>query len=432
MLDVKLLREKPEVVRKDLEKRKDKEKLKYLSEFLKYDKKWRDVLHKIDKLRHRRNVLSQEIAAMKSRKNAKKNSEISKRIAEVKKISKNTKKLEIEAEKNNNIARDLHMKIPNILDKSVPVGKDDTNNVEIRKVGKTPKFAFKAKNHVEIAGALGLADFERGAKIAGAGFYYLKNDLVRLDYALQKFAIDFLMKKGFTLIEPPYMIKRKPYEGVTDLSDFELVTYKIEGEDAYLIATSEHPMAAMYLNEVLDKKNLPIKLCGVSPCFRKEIGTHGKYTKGLFRVHQFNKIEQFIFCEPSESWRYHEELQKNSEELYKKLGLHYRVVNICTGDIGTIAAKKYDIEVWMADGNYRETGSNSNCTDYQARRLNVRFREKEGAAPSGFVHTLNNTAIATSRIMIAILEQYQQKDGSVKIPRALQPYMDGLKVMNKS
>jgi seryl-tRNA synthetase len=223
------------------------------------------------------------------------------------------------------------------------------------------------------------------------------------------------------------MIKRKPYEGVTDLGDFESVMYKIENDDLYLIATSEHPMAAMFMDEVFEKKHLPVRLCGVSPCFRREVGSHGKYTKGLFRVHNFNKVEQFVFCLPEDSWKIHEEIQRNSEELYQRLGLHYRVVNICTGDIGSIAAKKYDIEVWMADGNFREVGSNSNCTDYQARRLNIKFREKEGAPIAGFVHTLNNTAIATSRTMIAILEQCQQKDGSVAVPEVLQPYMNGLK-----
>jgi len=210
-----------------------------------------------------------------------------------------------------------------------------------------------------------------------------------------------------------------------------MVTYKIDKEDLYLIATSEHPMGAMFMNEILNKNDLPLKLCGVSPCFRKEVGTHGKYTKGLFRMHQFNKVEQFIFCLPEQSWKFHGELQKNSEELYQKLGLHYRVVNICTGDIGTIAAKKYDIEVWMADGKVREVGSNSNCTDYQARRLNVRFREKEGQAPVGFVHTLNNTALATSRTMMAILEQFQQKDGSVIIPKVLRPFMNGIERLEK-
>jgi seryl-tRNA synthetase len=187
----------------------------------------------------------------------------------------------------------------------------------------------------------------------------------------------------------------------------------------------------MFMDEILDKKDLPIKFVGISPCFRKEVGAHGKYTKGLFRMHQFNKVEQFIFCLPEQSWKFHEELQKNSEELYQNLGLHYRVVNVCTGDIGIIAAKKYDILVWMADGQFRESGSNSNCTDYQARRLNIRLREKEGQAPIGFVHTLNNTALATSRTIIAILEQFQQKDGSVVIPKVLRPFMDGIERLEK-
>jgi seryl-tRNA synthetase len=244
-----------------------------------------------------------------------------------------------------------------------------------------------------------------------------------------RYAVDFLILKGYTLIEPPYMIRREPYEGVTDMGDFESVMYKIEGEDLYLIATSEHAMGAMFLNETLLAEDLPVKLCGVSPCFRREIGAHGKYTKGLFRVHQFNKVEQFIFSLPEESWGLHEELQRNSEELYKGLGLHYRVVNVCTGDIGSIAAKKYDIEAWMADNEYRELGSNSNCTDYQARRLNTKYRLKEGAPPKDFVHTLNNTALATSRTMIALLEQNQRVDGTITVPEKLRPYMNGLEVI---
>jgi seryl-tRNA synthetase len=261
--------------------------------------------------------------------------------------------------------------------------------------------------------------------VAGHGFYYLKGEMVLLDYAILNYTIDFMMKRGYQIIEPPFMMRKKPYLGVTDLESFRDQLYKIEKEDLYLIATSEHPLAAIFMNEVITAKDLPIKLVGVSPCFRKEVGAHGKYTKGLFRMHQFNKIEQFIFCLPEDSWAFHEELQKNAEDLYKSLGLHFRVVNVCTGDIGMIAAKRYDIEVWMSDGNYREVGSNSNCTDYQARRLNIRFREKEGQAPAGFVHTLNNTALATSRTMMAILEQFQQKDGSIIIPKVLRPFMRG-------
>jgi seryl-tRNA synthetase len=323
------------------------------------------------------------------------------------------------------------MKLPNLLHESVPYGKDDSENVEIRRWGKQPKFDFEPKDHMTILQNLGLIDEERANKVAGSGFFYLKEELALLDIAIQRLAIDLLRKRGFKLIEPPLMIRRKPYEGVTDLSDFEFVTYKIEDEDWYMIATAEHPMAAMFMDEVLEKSQLPIKLAGVSPCFRKEIGTHGKYTKGLFRTHQFSKVEQFIFCLPEESWKLHEELQKNAEDLYQKLGLHYRVVNICTGDIGSIAAKKYDTEAWMADGKFREVGSNSNCTDYQARRLNVKFREGPGKPPVNFVHTLNNTALATSRTIIAVIEQFQQKDGSVTIPEVLRPYMNGIERLEK-
>jgi len=222
-------------------------------------------------------------------------------------------------------------------------------------------------------------------------------------------------------------MRRKPYEGVVALSDFESDLYKVENEDLYLIATSEHPMAAMYMNEVLKAEDLPLKLVGVSANFRKEAGAHGKDTRGIFRTHQFNKIEQFVFCKPEDSWKIHEELIQNAEELVQKLGLSYRVVNCCTGDIGTVAAKKYDIEAWMpAQNAYREMISCSNCTDYQARRLNVRYREKEGAPPKEFVHTLNSTALATGRTIVAILENYQQEDGSVIVPEVLRKYMGGM------
>jgi len=426
VLDIKLIRENPGIVKKDLKKRREQEKISWVDDLLTNDKKWRESIQKINKLRHKRNIITREIAQLK-----KKGKDVKAKMKEVKAIPDKIKKMEVQAIKYKNKVNSILMKLPNILHESVPYGKDENDNVVIRTWGKPPKFDFKPKNHLEIGVNLGLIDPERAGKIAGAGFVYLKNELVLMDLAIQRFAIQYLMNKGYTLIEPPFMIKRKPYEGVTDLSDFELVTYKVENEDLYLIATSEHPMAAMFMNEILNKEDLPIKLVGVSPCFRKEIGAHGKYTKGMFRMHQFNKVEQFIFSPPEQSWQFHEELQKNCEELYQALGLHYRVVNVCTGDIGTIAAKKYDTEVWMADGRFREVGSNSNCTDYQARRLNIRFREKEGQAPVGFVHTLNNTALATSRTMIAILEQHQQKDGSVVIPKVLRPFMNGIEKLEQ-
>jgi seryl-tRNA synthetase len=270
-------------------------------------------------------------------------------------------------------------------------------------------------------------DIERAGKIAGARFFYLKTEGVLLDMALMSFAIEEMVKKGHKPVEPPFMMRREAYEGVVALSDFEDVLYKIEGEDLYLIATSEHPMAAMFMNEVLRAEDLPLKFVGISPNFRKEAGAHGKDTRGIFRTHQFNKIEQFIFCKPEDSWRIHEELIRNAEELIQKLGLSYRVVNVCTGDMGTVAAKRYDIEAWMpAQGAYREMISCSNDTDYQARRLNIKYREKEGEAPAGLVHTLNSTALATGRTIVAILENYQQEDGSIIVPKALRKYMGGI------
>jgi len=422
MLDIKLIREHPEIVRNDLKKRGDLEKLKMLDDLIEYDKQWRKLLTDVNELRHRRKLVTAEIASLK-----KKGEDASKQMEEAKRIPQDIKKLEQQvAEYKEKVDRIL-LRLPNVLHESVPFGKDESENVVAKIVGKPPKFDFKPKSHVEIALNLGLIDFDRAAKVAGHGFYYLKGDLARLDYAIMNYTIDFLRNRGYTLIEPPFMMHKKPYLGVTDLEFFGDQLYKLQNEDLYLIATSEHPMAATFMDEVIEKKDLPIKFVGISPCFRKEVGAHGKYTKGLFRVHQFNKIEQFIFCLPEDSWKFHEELQKNSEDLYQGLGLHFRVVNVCTGDIGIIAAKKYDIEVWMADGTYREAGSNSNCTDYQARRLNIRFREKKGQAPAGFVHTLNNTALATSRTMIAILEQHQQSDGSIIIPEVLRPLIGGIK-----
>jgi seryl-tRNA synthetase len=420
MLDIKLIREKPKLVEENLKKRQDPEKLKSLKQLIKKDKEYRATLQRLEELKHKKNLVTKEIAKSATGKKA---FTSLKKANEAKNISKEITKLNKKQEELKQKVNVLLLGIPNLLHESVPYGKDDKENVEIRRCGKKPEFDFKPRNHLDILNNLGLIDAERAAKAAGAGFFYLKEDLALFDIALQRFTIDFLRKRGYILLEPPFMINRKAYEGMIDPTDFEMVTYKIDKEDLYLIATSEHPLGAMFMNDVFSKAELPKKFIGISSCFRKEIGAHGKYTKGLFRMHQFNKIEQFIFCLPEQSWQLHEELQKNSEDLYKELGLHYRVVNICTGDIGTIAAKKYDIEAWMADDVFREVGSNSNCTDYQARRLNIKYKEKEGAAPAGFVHTLNNTAIATSRTMIAIIEQNQQKDGSVLVPKALQPYI---------
>ncbi|MFH1623264.1 MAG: serine--tRNA ligase [Candidatus Aenigmatarchaeota archaeon] len=428
MLDIKLIRETPDIVRENLERRHDKDKLKLLDKVLKVDEKWRKLTAEVNDLRSKRNATSIEIANLK-KEGREKDAEA--KIKEAARIPVRIRQLESKQEQ---LAEELRiglMSLPNMLHESVPFGKDDHDNLEVRRVGEPPAFGFEPRNHVDILNDLGLMDEERAAKVAGSGFVYLKGQLAMLDLAIQRFALEFLIKRGFMVVEPPFMMNRKSYEGVTDLGDFGNVMYKIEGDDLYLIATSEHPMGAMYRDEILDKRQMPMRFAGISPCFRREVGAHGKYTKGLFRMHQFNKVEQFVFCLPEQSWQLHEELQKNSEDLYRALGLHYRVVNVCTGDIGSIAAKKYDTEVWMADGQFREIGSNSNCTDYQARRLNIRWREAPNNPVMGVVHTLNNTALATSRTMLAIIEQFQQADGTIRIPEALRPYMDGAEFIGK-
>ncbi|MCD6445776.1 serine--tRNA ligase [Candidatus Bathyarchaeota archaeon] len=422
MLDIKLIREKPEFVRENLKRRGNPEILKMLDELIECDKKWRKLLTELNDLRHERKKITLEIAALK-----RKGEEVKDKIEQAKKIDGLTKELENKVEEFEEKRHYLLMRIPNLLHESVPFGVDEHDNVPIRSWGEPRKFTFLVKDHIELGLSLDIMDVERAGKIAGSRFFYLKNEGVLLDMALMKFALEEMVKKGFTPIEPPFLMRRKPYEGVVALSDFEESLYKIEGEDLYLIATSEHPMAAMFMDEVLKTEDLPIKLVGVSANFRREAGAHGKDTRGIFRTHQFNKIEQFVFCKPEDSWKIHEELIRNAEELVQKLGLPYRVVNVCTGDLGTVAAKKYDIEAWMpAQNSYREIISCSNCTDYQARRLNIKYREKEGEPPKGFVHTLNSTALATGRTMVAILENYQEEDGSVVIPKVLRKYMKGI------
>jgi seryl-tRNA synthetase len=421
MIDMKLLREHPELVKQNIARRKDPEKTALVDKAVKTDKQWRSSLKKLEKLKHEKNLATRKIAASGKNK---------KIISHIKKLNKEINSLNNKTLKHKKRLEGLMLRIPNLLHESVPYGEDEHDNVEVRRWGEV-KRNFKPRDHLQLSLALGLIDKDRAAKVSGNSFFYLIEELVLLDLAIQKFAIDFLRKKGFKLVYPPFMLRRKPYEGVTDLQDFEDVMYKVENEDLYLIATSEHPIAAYFMNETVLEEELPLKFAGLSTNFRKEVGAHGKYTKGLFRMHQFNKIEQFVFCKPEDSWKLHEEIQKNTEDLYQAIGLPYRVVNNCTGDIGSIAAKKYDTEILMADGQYREAGSNSNCTDYQSRRLNIKYREGVGKPPKGFVHTLNNTGLATSRVIISVVETYQQKDGSIKVPKVLQPYMNGLKVIKK-
>jgi seryl-tRNA synthetase len=420
VIDVDLLRKEPARVEANLARRRNPEYLQRLAEAIEKDAEWRSCLQEADRLRRRRN-------------------EIGRRIAEVKAAGSPTAELETEGKKLPDelhrteqreaellAARDaLLRRLPNLLDDSVPYGKDDTENVVVAAWGHPSPGGAHLRSHVDLLEGLGMGDFDRARRASGAGFYYLRGPIVLLDLALQRFALDLLAERGFTPVAPPYMLRREPYEGVTDLADFENVMYKIEGEDLYLIATSEHPLGAMYMGEILDEDLLPLRLAGVSPCFRKEIGGHGVDQKGIFRVHQFQKVEQFVFCRPEDSATIHEELRGNAEEVFRRLGVPYRVVNVCTGDVGTVAAKKYDIEAWFPRQQaYREVVSCSNCTDYQARRLGIRMG-KAGRPGKAVPHTLNSTAIATSRGLAVILEQFQRPDGSVGVPEVLRPYLGG-------
>jgi seryl-tRNA synthetase len=428
MLDIKLIREKPDFVRMNLEKRGNPENLLMFDELVVLDKQWRLNLTQLNDLRHARKMVTIEIAKLK-----KTDQPVLAQLEKAKEIDVKITFIEKQVTQEEARERNLLLCLPNILDPTVPVGENDCANVSVKTWGPIPTFNFQIKNHIDLANELNIVDMERASKVSGARFFFLKNQLALLDLALMSFAIHELSKKGYSAITPPFMLNKAAYEGVTSLADFADVLYKIEGEDLYMIATSEHPMAAMYMNEVIKEQDLPLKLAGLSPCFRKEAGAHGKDTRGIFRTHQFNKVEQFVFCKPEDSVKLHEELLTNSEDLLQKLELPYRVVNVCTGDIGAVAAKKYDIEVWMpAQNGYREIVSCSNCTDYQARRLGIRYREKEGTPSKGFLHTLNSTAIATGRTIVALLENNQNEDGSINVPKVLQKYLGDFEKIDKN
>lgn len=421
MINPKIIRDDPKKVRENLEKRHNPSLLSLFDSWVSQDKEWRVLKQEVDDLRAKRNIITEQI------KNAKgKGTDSKKLMEEAKKLPALVKEKEAKLKILEEDNKAKIMRLPNILHDSVPFGKDDTENVPVKTWGEAKAPSFELKHHGEIAKALGIAEFERAVKVAGTGFYYLKGDLALLDLALQRLALDILIEKGFTPIQPPLMMNRKAYSGVTDLEDFETVMYKIENEDLYMIATSEHPMVSMYMDEVLEEKDLdtPIRFAGMSPCFRKEIGKHGLDERGFFRVHQFNKIEQVVICKPEDSWKEFEIISKNQEIFFQKLEIPYRIVNVCTGDMGVVAAKKFDLEGWSPrEKKYIELGSCSNCTSYQAVRLNMKYRKKDGTKE--YVHTLNNTMVPTTRTLRIVIENYQIKDGTIKIPKALQPYMNG-------
>ena len=414
MLDPKIIRDEPDRIKQML---KDRAVEFDFEKMLELNKTRKEMMMQSDELKQKRNQMSVKIGSEKKAGN-----DASELLKEMGEISKKLDELEHSRKTVDDEYHSLSFSIPNLIHDSVPKGADESFNKEVRTWGEIPKFDFKVKDHIDLGLELDIVDLERASKTAGARFYYLKDGLVKLGQSLTAFALDFASGKNYNLIQPPYMINRQSMEGAVIADDFEEVIYKVQDEDLFLIGTSEHAIASMYYDEILEGSKIPLRYASISPCFRKEAGAHGKDQKGIFRVHQFEKIEQFIFCRPEESWEEHEKMIKNTEEFYQQLQIPYRLMLLSSGDMGKVSAKTYDIEAWMAGQNaYREIVSCSNCIDYQSRRLKIRFRDKSNE-DTKYIHTLNSTLIAIERTMVAILENNQTKDGHVEIPKVLQKY----------
>ncbi|MDD5193367.1 MAG: serine--tRNA ligase [Candidatus Nanoarchaeia archaeon] len=417
MIDIKLIRENPELVKSNIKKKFQEEKLHFVDEVRKKDEEWRKLKFDADNLRKERNQVSEQINHAKKSKDNKKAEELIKKAkvipAEIEKLEENAKILEKEI-------RVLMYRIPNIIHKSVPIGKDSSENVERKKIGitKTPK--YEILNHAELAEKINGVDFDTARETSGKGFLYLKGKLSILSYAMLNLARDYMIKQGYEYIEPPLMIRKKVVEGVMSQKEIEDMMYKIEGEDLYLIATSEYPLVGMYMEKVLQKNQIPQKVTGFSPCFRKEIGAHGIEEKGFYRLHQFYKQEMVVICEPEDSYKFYDEMLKHTLSVMKALEIPVRVLECCSGDLADLKAKSCDVEAWSPrQKKYFEVGSLTNMEEAQARRLNIKIN---GATGNYFAHTLNNTVLANPRTMIALMENHQQKDGSIKVPKALWKY----------
>lgn len=418
MIDPKILKENPGLIEDMLERRK----VNYpLSELLDLDRKRRELIIETQNFRHRKNTLSQTIANKKKRQES-----IDKQLDEMKNVGELMQSVESKKEMIEKRYSELIYSIPNMLDESVPTGDSEEDNIVIRTYNDYLKSGSK-KDHVDLASSLGLIDLESAAKISGARFYFLKKELVKMNQALINYALDFLEGYGYQLMQPPFMLKNDAIKGSIIMDDFEDVIYKIENEDLYMIGTSEHAMASLHMDEILDSRKLPLKYASISPCFRKEAGAHGKDMKGIFRVHQFEKVEQFVISDSTNSFDEHERMLKVTERFYQNLEIPFRVVLLCSADTGKVSSKTYDIEAWMPGQNkYREIGSCSNCIDFQSRRLGIRHRERNNEE-TRLVHTLNSTLVATERTMVAILENYQTNNQTVIIPNVLRKYMGDIK-----
>lgn len=424
MLGIHLFRDTPDLIRADHDKRgipHDK-----IDQVIDYDQKWLSLQHQSNQLRQRKNTAAKGIGAAKKSGDDQKAQEI---LAEVASLGSEISALESQTDEALATRDKIRMTIPNILHNDVPVGADEGGNTLHSVHGIKPVFDFEPRTHNELIEMNKWVDLKRAAKITGSRFFFLKGDLARLEFALQQFSVDFIRRRGYTFVQPPMMMNRESYEGVTDLADFETVMYGVEPDGYYMIATSEHPLTSMFMGETIPEEQLPLKIVGLSPCFRREVGSHGQSDLGIWRVHQFTKIEQIIISKPEDSWELQEELLSNCVDLWDELGIHYEVVNICTGDMGTVAAKKYDLEAWIPGAKqYKEIVSCSNCTDYQANRLQIRYGQP-GHSGQPIAHTLNSTAVATSRALVAIMEQNQMEDGRVMVPEVLRPHMDGQEIL---
>ncbi|MFX1557583.1 MAG: serine--tRNA ligase [Promethearchaeota archaeon] len=427
MLDIELFRSDLKRIIKSEKKRfKDSSNAKKVVEF---DEKWKDTLRTLQDLRKERNDISKLMSDYKR-------SGETEKFERTKTKSKEIKDKIEQLERNESNFLEQREKyrylVGNIIDDTVPVGENEEFNEILRTFGKIPRFDFIPLSHVDLITKIGGADTNKASQIAGSRFYYLKGDLVSLNLALIKFALDKLVSKGFIPFWTPFFIKHEIIKAAAELADFEDQLYRIQDEDLFMIATSEQPLAAYHYDEIIDPQSLPLKYAGISSCFRREAGSHGKDTLGIFRVHQFEKVEQFIFCKPEDSWKYHEELIKTSEEIYKDLQIPYRIVNLASGELNDNASKKYDLEAWFpASETYRELVSCTNCLDYQARKLKIRMGKVGSQEEKRILHTLNATAIATERTICCILENYQNKDHTVNVPKVLQKYMNGKKLLNQ-
>jgi seryl-tRNA synthetase len=415
MLDPRFVRENIDIVKISLNSRNYK---LTLDDFLKFEEDRRSLQREADELKNKRNAASEEIGKMRSQKK-----DASSLIEEMKGVSDTIKEFDDKIKALEEKIEEFLLNVPNIPHESVPVGKDENENIELRKWGEPRQFDFEPLNHWDIGEMLGIIDFERAVKIAGARFSLTKGYGAKLERSLMNFMLDLNTSKGYKEVLPPIIVNRDSMRGTGQLPKFEMELFKIVDPEFYLIPTAEVPVTNIHRNEILNEKELPIYYTAYTPCFRREAGSYGKDVRGLIRQHQFNKVELVKFVKPEDSFNELELLTANAEDILQKLGLPYRVVALCTGDIGFSAAKTYDLEVWLpGQQKYREISSCSNFTDYQARRANIRFR-REGKKGTEFVHTLNGSGLAIGRTLVAVLENYQQKDGSVIVPEALRTYM---------